>query len=292
MHNAEPLGYAHPEVLVSTEWVDAHRHDTGLRIFEVDEDVLLYEQGHVPGALKLDWHTELQRQDVRDFIDPAGFAALMEEKGVSNDTTVILYGDKSNWWAAYAFWFFKYNGHTDVRLMDGGRQKWVAEGRELEQGTQPVARGEYAVGYQDASIRAFAPDVMKHLLGVAQGSAALVDVRSQPEYTGERLHMPDYPQEGALRGGHIPGAVNVPWALAANPDGTFRSAEELAAVYGDLGVTRDKDVVAYCRIAERSSHTWFVLRYLLGYPRVRNYDGSWTEWGNLVGAPIKQGSEP
>lgn len=292
MDDSAARTYAHPEVLVDTDWVAANLTRPDLRVFEVDEDVLLYHQGHVPGALKLDWLTELQRADVRDFIGPAGFASLMEAKGLGNDTTVILYGDKSNWWAAYAFWFFKYCGHRDVRLMNGGRQKWVAEGRPLETAVPPVARGSYAPSYQDASIRAFAPDVMKHLLSVARGRGALVDVRSEAEYTGERLHMPDYPQEGALRGGHIPGAVSVPWSLAANADGTFKSAAELAAVYEGAGVSRHHDVVAYCRIAERSSHTWFVLRYLLGYPRVRNYDGSWTEWGNLVGAPITRGREP
>jgi len=292
MDNLATRTYAHPEVLVSTDWVAEHRQDPRVRVLEVDEDVLLFEQGRVPGALKLDWLTELQRPDVRDFIGPAGFAELMEVKGVSNDTTVILYGDKSNWWAAYAFWFLKYCGHRDVRLMNGGRQKWLAEGRELETATAVVPRGRYDVSYQDASIRAFAPDVMKHLLPVARGEAALVDVRSEPEYTGERLHMPDYPQEGALRGGHIPGAVSVPWSRAVNPDGTFKAAAELAAIYEEAGVLPGHDVIAYCRIAERSSHTWFALRYLLGYPRVRNYDGSWTEWGNLVGAPITQGRDP
>jgi len=284
--------YAHPEVLVDTAWVEAHGSDANVRVLEVDEDVLLYEQGHVPGAVKLDWHTELQRSDIRDFVDESGFAELMMHKGVSNDATVVLYGDKSNWWAAYAFWFFKYNGHADVRLMNGGRQKWVAEKRRLEQGHPKVALGSYAVPYRDASIRAFAGDVLRHILAVREGRGALVDVRSPQEYTGEKLHMPEYPQEGALRGGHIPGAANIPWARAVEDDGTFRSAEQLADLYGSRGVSRDKDVVAYCRIAERSSHTWFVLKYLLGYPRVRNYDGSWTEWGNLVGAPIHQGDQP
>jgi thiosulfate/3-mercaptopyruvate sulfurtransferase len=283
-------GYAHPEVLVDTAWVEAHRGDPGVRLVEVDEDVLLYVQGHVPGAVQLDWHTELQRSDVRDFIDAEAFARLMEEKGISNDTTVVLYGDKSNWWAAYAFWFLKYNGHGDVRLMDGGRQKWLAEGRPLS--TDPVRppRGRYHVPYRDASIRAFAPDVLQHLLRVKDGVGALVDVRSPAEFSGEKLHMPEYPQEGALRGGHVPGAVNVPWAQAVGSDGTFRPSDQLRDLYGGLGVTPDKDVVAYCRIAERSSHTWFVLKYLLGYPRVRNYDGSWTEWGNMVGVPIEQGA--
>jgi thiosulfate/3-mercaptopyruvate sulfurtransferase len=282
--------YAHPEVLVDTAWVEAHHRDEGVRVVEVDEDVLLYLQGHVPGAVQLDWHTELQRSDVRDFIDADAFGVLMEEKGISNDTTVILYGDKSNWWAAYAFWFMKYNGHADVRLMDGGRQKWLAEGRPLSTEATRPARGRYRVPYRDASIRAFAPDVLQHLLRVKDGAGALVDVRSPAEYSGEKLHMPEYPQEGALRGGHVPGAVNVPWAKAVEDDGTFRPSEQLRALYGGLGVTPDKDVVAYCRIAERSSHTWFVLKYLLGYPRVRNYDGSWTEWGNMVGVPIEQGA--
>lgn len=288
----DPQGYAHPEVLVDTAWLDAHKHDAGLRVLEVDEDVLLYEEGHVAGALKLDWLTELQRPDVRDFIGPAGFAALMEAKGVSNDTTVVLYGDKSNWWAAYAFWFFKYNGHQDVRLMNGGRQKWVDEGRAMTSAVPAVTAGKYRVAYRDASIRAFAPDVLKHLLAVTDGKGALVDVRSEPEYTGEKLHMPDYPQEGALRGGHIPGAVNVPWARAANQDGTFKSPSDLRSVYAGAGVVAGEPIVAYCRIAERSSHTWFVLKYLLGYPDVRNYDGSWTEWGNMVGVPINRGREP
>ena len=259
---------------------------------EVDEDVLLYEQGHIPGAVKLDWHTGLQRPDVRDFIDEAGFAELMESKGISNDDAVVLYGDKSNWWAAYAFWFFRYNGHRDVRLMDGGRQKWVAESRPLSDEAPSPERGSYTVPYRDESIRAYAPDVLRHLLKVNDGEGALVDVRSPAEYSGEKLHMPEYPQEGALRGGHIPGAANIPWAQAVNEDGTFKDAEALRALYGGEGVSADKEVVAYCRIAERSSHSWFVLKHLLGFPRVRNYDGSWTEWGNMVGVPIRQGDQP
>ncbi len=282
--------YAHPETLVDTAWVEAHGQDADVRLVEVDEDVLLYAQGHVPGAVKLDWHTELQRPDVRDFIDADGFSALMASKGIANDTRVVLYGDKSNWWAAYAFWFFKYNGHVDVRLMNGGRQKWVAEGRPLTTERPDVARTSYQVPYRDASIRAFAADVMHHVLKVKDGLGALVDVRSPAEYSGEKLHMPEYPQEGALRGGHVPGAVSVPWAQAVREDGTFQPAPVLHDLYASVGVTSDKDVVAYCRIAERSSHTWFVLKYLLGFPRVRNYDGSWTEWGNLVGAPIEQGA--
>lgn len=281
--------YAHPEVLVDTDWVAEHHQDDDVRIVEVDEDVLLYEQGHVPGAVKLDWHTELQRPDVRDFVDEAGFAELMRRKGIANHHTVVLYGDKSNWWAAYALWFLKYNGHADVRLMDGGRQKWMAEGRPTSREVPSPVPTEYRVPYRDASIRAFAADVLQHLLAVKDGRGALVDVRSPAEFTGEKLHMPEYPQEGALRGGHVPGAANVPWAQAVREDGTFKPADELAELYAGHGVTPDKPVIAYCRIAERSSHSWFVLKYLLGYPNVRNYDGSWTEWGNMVGVPIEQG---
>lgn len=284
------MSYKNPDVLVSTDWVLEHHQDPNMRIIEVDEDVLLYEQGHLPGAVKIDWLTELQRPDVRDFIDKEGFARLMEEKGISNDSTVVLYGDKSNWWAAYAFWFFKYNGHKDVRLMNGGRQKWVEEGRPLTDEKPNPPKGEYAVPYRDESIRAYATDVLQHIIRVKEGKGTMVDVRSPAEFSGEKLHMPEYPQEGAQRGGHIPGAQNIPWAQATNPDGTFKSAEELVALYDDKGVTQDKEIIAYCRIAERSSHSWFVLKYLLGYPKVRNYDGSWTEWGNMVGVPIEQGA--
>ena len=284
--------HATPDVLVSTQWVAEHVDDPRVRLVEVNEDPLLYRQGHVRGAVEIDWLTELQQKDRRDFIPADDFARLMERKGISNDTTVVLYGDKSNWWAAYALWFFKYNGHADARLMDGGRQKWLAEGRETTTEGPVVPEATYRVPYRDASIRAFASDVMQHLFRVSQGTGALVDVRSRPEYTGEKLHMPDYPQEGAQRGGHIPGAANIPWAQAVNEDGTFKSRAELEQLYAAAGVTKDKDVIAYCRIAERSSHSWFVLKYLLGYPNVRNYDGSWTEWGNIVGVPIRQGEEP
>lgn len=283
-------GYATPNVLVSTSWVEERLGDPSIKLLEVDEDVLLYGMGHVPGAQKLDWHTELQRQDVRDFISEAEFEELMASKGVSSDDTVVLYGDKSNWWAAYAFWFLKYNGHLDARLMNGGRQTWLAEGRPLQVEADTPQRGTYQVAYRDASIRAFAPDVLKHLLEVNAGRGALVDVRSPEEFSGEKLHMEGYPQEGALRGGHIPGAKSVPWNTAVNEDGTFKSAQELRAIYSGVDVRAEHDVVAYCRIAERSSITWFVLKYLLGYPRVRNYDGSWTEWGNMVGVPIEQGA--
>ncbi len=284
------MDYAHPEVLVTTQWVLEHHADSNIQIVEVDEDVLLYEQGHVPGALKIDWHTELQRRDIRDFVTEAGFASLMNEKGISNDTTVVLYGDMSNWWAAYALWFFKYNGHNDVRLMNGGRQKWVAEERPLTTEVPAVAPGSYTVPYRDASIRAFNHEVLQHIIKVQTGEGALVDVRSPAEFSGEMLAPDHLPQEGAQRGGHVPGANNIPWGKAANEDGTFKSADELTALYGGAGVTADKDVIAYCRIAERSSHSWFVLKYLLGYPNVRNYDGSWTEWGNMVGVPVEQGA--
>ena len=284
------MDYVHPDVLVSTDWVLEHHTDPNVRLIEVDEDVLLYEQGHIPGAAKIDWLTELQRADRRDFIDEAGFAELMAEKGVSNSTTVVLYGDKSNWWAAYAFWFFKYNGHKDVRLMNGGRQKWVSEDKPLTNDKPSHPRGEYTVPYRDESIRAYAPGVLQHILAVKEGKGAMVDVRSPDEFSGKKLHMPDYPQEGAQRGGHIPGAQNIPWAQAVNEDGTFKAADALQNLYEGKGVSKDKDIIAYCRIAERSSHSWFVLKYLLGYPKVRNYDGSWTEWGNMVGVPIEQGS--
>jgi thiosulfate/3-mercaptopyruvate sulfurtransferase len=283
------MSYANPEVLVSTDWVAEHLDDPNVRIAEVDEDITLYRQGHLPGAVILNWHTELQRPDVRDFIDADAFGALMEAKGIDNDTIVVLYGDKSNWWAAYAFWFFKYNGHDDVRLMNGARQKWADEDRPLATDEPRYPKGSYRVRYRDETIRAYAADVLQHLLKVKDGKGALVDVRSPAEYTGEKLHMAEYPQEGALRGGHIPGARNIPWAQAANADGTFKSAEELTELYRPKGVTAEKEVVTYCRIAERSSHSWFVLKYLLGYPHVRNYDGSWTEWGNMVGVPIEQG---
>lgn len=282
------MPYAHPEVLVSTQWVLEHHKDANIRLVEVDEDFLLYEQGHVPGAVKIDWHTNLQREDIRDFIDERGFEKLVSSLGISNDTTVIFYGDKNNWWAAYAFWFFKYNGHQNCKLMNGGRIKWAAENLPLETAEASYASTAYKVPYRDASIRAFAPEVIKHLLEVNAGRGALVDVRSPDEFSGKVTHMPSYPQEGALRAGHIPGAASIPWATTVNEDGTFKTPDELRAIYEPKGVTPDKDVIAYCRIAERSSHSWFVLKYLLGYERVRNYDGSWTEWGNMVGVPVEK----
>lgn len=283
-------GYAHPEKLVSTEWLAANLGDPALRILESDEDVLLYEMGHIPGAQKIDWHTDLNDAVERDYISPDGFTALLRAKGIDATTPVILYGDKNNWWAAYALWVFELFGFTNVRLLDGGRAKWEAEGRPMVTDVPTFPATTYiATTRDDARIRAFLPEVLLHQLA----SGPMIDVRSNPEYTGERTHMPDYPQEGTLRGGHIPGARNVPWARAAEPDGSFKGAAALRAIYeGEAGLTPAQEVVTYCRIGERSSHTWFVLTYLLGYPKVRNYDGSWTEWGNAVRTPIKKGNEP
>ena len=281
--------YAHPERLVSTDWLAARlsSDDPGdLVVVESDEDVLLYDTGHIPGAVKLDWHTDLNDPVVRDYVGPERFARILGERGITRDTTVVIYGDKSNWWAAYALWVFTLFGHPDVRLLDGGRALWVAEGRELTREVPAPVLVEYpVVERHDASIRALKDDVLAHL------GRPLVDVRSPGEYSGELLHMPDYPQEGALRGGHIPGARSVPWARAAAEDGTFKNRAELEAIYlTEQGLAPSDDVVAYCRIGERSSHTWFVLTHLLGFEHVRNYDGSWTEWGNSVGVPIEVGS--
>jgi thiosulfate/3-mercaptopyruvate sulfurtransferase len=278
--------YAHPEKLVSTEWLADHLDDPGVVVVESDEDVLLYDTGHIPGAVKVDWHMDLNDALTRDYLDGEKFAELMSANGISRDSTVVFYGDNFNWWAAYALWVFTLFGHPDVRLLDGGRKRWVDEGRPMVTDVPARKRTDYpVVERDDAAIRAFRDEVMDHVAG----GGRLVDVRSPQEYSGELLHMPDYPQEGSLRGGHIPGAANVPWKRAANEDGTFRSADELRAIYeGEQGLSADSDVVAYCRIGERSSHTWFVLHHLLGYPKVRNYDGSWTEWGNLVRAPIER----
>ena len=286
--DAKLAAYAHPERLVTTTWLAEHLDDPGLVVVESDEDVLLYETGHVPGAVKVDWHTELNDQVTRDYLDGAGFAALMSAKGIGRDDTVVIYGDKSNWWAAYALWVFSLFGHADVRLLDGGRAKWVDEGRPMTKDRPARPATQYPVVERvDAPLRAFKDDVLAHL------GRPLVDVRSPQEYTGEKLHMPDYPQEGALRGGHIPGAQSVPWARAAAEDGTFKARPALEAIYlGEKGLKDTDDVIAYCRIGERSSHTWFVLHHLLGFPTVRNYDGSWTEWGNAVRVPIVQGEEP
>lgn len=281
-------GYAHPERLVSTAWLEAHLGTAGLVVVESDEDVLLYETGHIPGAVKVDWHTELNDPVVRDYVDGAGFARLMSAKGIARDTTVVIYGDRSNWWASYALWVFTLFGHADVRLLDGGRDRWVAEGRPMTtEAPAPVAADYPVVERDDRGVRAFKEDVLAHI------GKPLIDVRSLEEYTGERTHMPSYPQEGALRGGHIPTAASVPWSRAANDDGTFRTIDELSAIYRDeAGIDDADDVVTYCRIGERSSHTWFVLAHLLGVPRVRNYDGSWTEWGSAVRVPIAVGAEP
>jgi thiosulfate/3-mercaptopyruvate sulfurtransferase len=278
--------YAQPEVLVSTEWVAQHLDDPEVRIIEADEDVLLYDVGHIPGAVKLDWHTDLQDPLERDFVDRAGFERLMSSKGIGNDTTVVFYGDKNNWYATYSFWLFKLYGHRDVRVMDGGRLKWEQEGRPLTREAPEVRQTAYSAGERDNSIRAFRDDVLRQM----ETHRPLIDVRSPAEFKGELIHMLDYPQEGAQRGGHIPTAKNIPWGTAANAeDGTFKTADQLRGIYAEQnGITPDADVISYCRIGERSSHTWFVLKYLLGYPEVRNYDGSWTEWGNLVGAPIER----
>ncbi|WP_151952226.1 sulfurtransferase [Brevibacterium sp. Marseille-P9724] len=281
--------YAHPEALVSTAWVAENLNTPGIVIVESDEDVLLYESGHIPGAVKIDWHTELNDQVIRDYVQGPEFAEMMSSKGISRDDTIVVYGDKSNWWAAYAMWVFKLFGHADVRLMDGGRAKWEAEGREMTREKPQRERSDYpVVERNDAPIRALLPEVLE-----AIGQIPLIDVRSPQEYTGERTHMPDYPEEGALRGGHIPTAHSVPWATAANDDGTFKSAEELRKIYiDDLGLGKTDVAYAYCRIGERSSHTWFVLSYLLGFENVKNYDGSWIEWGNAMRVPIVQGDQP
>ena len=282
--------YAHPDRLVSTDWLAARIEDGSARpggdivIVESDEDVLLYDTGHVPGSVKVDWHNDLNDPLARDYVDGQRFAEVLGERGIGRDTTVVFYGDKSNWWAAYALWVFSLFGHEDVRLLDGGRAKWVAEGRELTREVPKPEPVDYpVVERSDTQIRAFRDDVLAHL------GQPLVDVRSPGEYSGELLHMPDYPQEGAMRGGHIPGAKSVPWARAANEDGTFKERPGLEAIYlAEQGLRPDEDVVAYCRIGERSSHTWFVLTHLLGFASVRNYDGSWTEWGNSVRVPIER----
>lgn len=278
--------YANPDVLVSTEWVEAHRNDPGVRIVESNEDPLLYATGHIPGAVNIDWQEDLNDSVVRDYLDAEHFASLLSRNGVKPETTLVFYGDKNNWWATYSFWVFQLFGHTNARILDGGRAKWVEEGRPLSTETPSYPATSYPTPVRDDShIRAFRDEVLDHV----KAGGKLVDVRSPGEYSGQLLHMPNYPQEGALRGGHIPGAKNVPWATAANPDGTFKSADDLRSIYiTGQGLSPSDDVIAYCRIGERSSHTWFVLTYLLGFPSVRNYDGSWTEWGNSVRLPIEK----
>jgi thiosulfate/3-mercaptopyruvate sulfurtransferase len=283
----EERGYAHPEALVSTEWVADRLDDDSVRLVESNEDVLLYDTGHIPGAVKVDWHTDLNDDLVRDYVDPDRFKKLMDRLGIGADMTVVFYGDKNNWWATYALWVFKLFGHSDCRVMDGGRAKWEAEGRELTTEVPAYESRDYPPSERfDAPIRAFRDEVLDHMR--AQGQ--LVDVRSPQEFRGELLHMPDYPQEGALRGGHIPGAKSVPWARAVDAEShTFLPTEGLEAIYlNEQGLDAKKETIAYCRIGERSSHTWFVLTYLLGFDKVRNYDGSWTEWGNVVRAPIEK----
>lgn len=277
--------YKHPEVLVNTEWTAAHLHDPSVRLIEVDVDTKAYDQGHIPGAVGWNWQTQLQDNVRRDLIGKAGLEKLLGESGVSNDTTILLYGDNNNWFAAYALWQLKYYGHKDVRLIDGGRKKWLEEKRPLTTAAPEITPSAYRATEPDESLRARKEDVFALLEKRIRGE--LVDVRSVDEFTGKIVAPPGLP-ETALRSGHIPGAANVPWAQAANEDGTFKSADALKQLYGGKGVTGANEVITYCRIGERSSHTWFVLKYLLGYPNVRNYDGSWTEWGNLVGAPIER----
>ena len=278
--------YAQPDVLVDTQWLKQNLDQ--VIVVESNEDILLYDTGHIPGAVKLDWHTELNDPVTRDYLDGAGFANLMDAKGISRDSTVVLYGDRSNWWATYAFWVFKLFGHPNVKLLDGGRAKWIADGGELTKEVPTRSSSGYPiVERKDSEIRAFRDEVRKHI------GKPLVDVRSPQEYTGERLHMPDFPNEGASRGGHIPTARSIPWARAVQEDETFKPVSELRQLYFEnTGFDKNSDFIAYCRIGERSSHTWFVLKYLLGVENVKNYDGSWTEWGNLVGVPIVTGEEP
>jgi thiosulfate/3-mercaptopyruvate sulfurtransferase len=278
-------GYAHPEYLVETSWVAGHLSDPDTRLVESNEDSLLYEIKHIPGAVKVDWFTTLQHSLRRDFLPVEEFEKLCSNLGISNDTRVIFYGDKSNWFACYALWLFQYYGHEKVAIMNGGRMKWEQEGRPMVKEVVMYPQTAYHARQTDKNIRAFREDVFEQI----ETHKPLVDVRSVKEYTGELLHMPNYPQEGATRGGHIPGAASIPWGQAVNEsDSTFKSPEILRELYQGKGITPDKEVIAYCRIGERSSHTWFALKYLLGYPKVKNYDGSWTEWGNLVNAPIEK----
>ncbi|HEV7508070.1 MAG TPA: sulfurtransferase [Thermoanaerobaculia bacterium] len=283
----ENRGYVHPEVLVSTDWVANHLNDPNIRLVESNEDPLLYPSGHIPGAVEVDWTRDLNDPVRRDYLGKEGFQALLRRNGITKDTTVVFYGDKNNWWATYASWVFHLFGHDNSKIVDGGRIKWLNEGRPLTKDVPSYPPSDYvAAERDDKKFRAFRDQVLEH----TNGKKPMIDVRSPAEYSGERLHMPDYPNEGALRGGHIPGAKSVPWAKAVNPeDGTFKTADELRVLYEkEAGLKPEDDVVVYCRIGERSSHTWFVLRNLLGYKQVRNYDGSWTEWGNLVGVPIER----
>jgi len=278
--------YIHPEVLVTTNWAAENLNNPTVRFIEADEDVLLYEVGHIPGAVKLDWHVDVQNPVNRDFLDQKGLEQLFSHWGITNDTTIVLYGDRSNWYAAYSFWLFKQFGHPSLKLLNGGRARWEAEGRPYTKDVPQYAATTYhAQPANESAFRAFRDQVAA---GLNNPSRRLIDVRSPQEYTGELLHMVNYPQEGAQRGGHIPGAKNIPWATAANADSTFKSADELRQIYQGKDITPDREIITYCRIGERSAHTWFVLTQLLGYPNVRNYDGSWTEWGSLVSAHIEK----
>jgi len=282
---SEHKGYAHPEALVDADWVQAHLADPTVRLIEVDVDTTAYEQGHIPRAVGFNWQKDLQDQLMRAPVSKEQLEALLGRAGVSNDTTIVLYGDNNNWFAAWALWILKYYGHYDVRLLNGGRVKWLADQREFTTAVPSYPRTRYVAQAPHSNIRAFRDQI---LLSLGRTGFALVDVRSPAEYSGELLAPVYLPQEGAQRGGHIPGAANIPWSQAVLPDGTFKPAEELRSLYASKGITQEKEVVAYCRIGERSSHTWFVLHSLLGYPKVRNYDGSWTEWGSLIGVPIEK----
>ncbi len=285
----EERGYTQPDVLVSTDWVQAHLNDPEVRIAESNEDPLLYSSNHIPGAVEIDWTRDLNDPIRRDYLDRGAFESLMRRIGATRDTTIVLYGDKNNWWATYAFWVLQLFGHSNAKIMDGGRLKWIKENRPVSREVSKYPPSRYqAPERDDTRLRAFRDQVLQHV----EKKLPLVDVRSPEEYRGERLHMPDYPNEGALRGGHIPGALSIPWGRAINQeDGTFKDAAELRKIYSEENKLRpDENVIAYCRIGERSSHTWFVLTYLLGFSQVRNYDGSWTEWGNLVQVPIENPS--